>query len=153
MTTTASPPLFARDPGGMISRLRRVEAWMDARGRKAWILAMILGFVFAWPIGLALVAYLTFTDRWSRSMFKSRNMQSRHDGYWSTPRAGRPSGNTAFDSYKAETLKRLEDEQEAFEAFMQRLRDAKDKSEFDAFMDDRSKSGRVAAQDTPTGEY
>lgn len=49
------------------------------------------------------------------------------------------SGNNAFDAYKADTLKRLEDEQGAFEAFMQRLRDAKDKSEFDAFMDDRTK--------------
>jgi len=52
------------------------------------------------------------------------------------------SGNSAFDSYKAETLRRLEDEQEAFEAFLQRLREAKDKSEFDSFMDDRAESAR-----------
>ena len=59
-------------------------------------------------------------------------------------RAYQSSGNTAFDSYKSEMLKRLEDEQTAFEAFLQRLRDAKDKSEFDAFMDDRAKENRAA---------
>ena len=73
--------------------------------------------------------------------------------------AFRPSGNSAFDSYKSETLKRLEDEQQAFEAFLQRLRDAKDKSEFDAFMDDRARASRDAPVMTaPTetvrpGEY
>ena len=35
--------------------------------------------------------------------------------------ATRTSGNTAFDAYKADTLKRLMDEQEQFEAFLDRL--------------------------------
>lgn len=48
------------------------------------------------------------------------------------------SGNSAFDAYKADTLRRLEDEQTNFEAFLTRLRDAKDKAEFDQFMDDRA---------------
>lgn len=56
----------------------------------------------------------------------------------------RSSGNTAFDAYKAETLRRLQDEQEAFEAFLQRLRDAKDKTEFDAFMSDRARANADA---------
>lgn len=51
----------------------------------------------------------------------------------------RPSGNNAFDAYKAETLERLEEEQRAFEEFLERLRDAKDKSEFDQFMDGRKR--------------
>ena len=69
--------------------------------------------------------------------------------------AFRPSGNTAFDAYKTETLKRLEDEQQAFETFLQRLRDAKDKSEFDAFMDDRAQAARKTATEAEprTGEY
>ena len=50
------------------------------------------------------------------------------------------SGNTAFDAYRDETIRRLEDEQGAFEAFLKRLRDAKDKQEFDAFMDERVNS-------------
>jgi hypothetical protein len=64
----------------------------------------------------------------------------------------RSSGNSAFDAYKAETLRRLEDEQEAFEAFLQRLREAKDKTEFDAFMDDRAKAARTAPPPAATGE-
>ena len=52
---------------------------------------------------------------------------------------GKSSGNNAFDAYKAETLRRLEEEQDNFEAFLKRLRDAKDKAEFDQFMEDRAK--------------
>ena len=51
----------------------------------------------------------------------------------------RNTGNAAFDSYKADTLRRLEEEQTNFEAFLARLREAKDKAEFDQFMDDRAK--------------
>ncbi len=51
----------------------------------------------------------------------------------------RPSGNAAFDNYKEQTLQRLEDEQAAFESFMKRLREAKDKAEFDQFLDERSR--------------
>jgi hypothetical protein len=123
------------------SWLGRAEDWLDRKGRAAWIAAMVLGFVAFWPIGLALVAYITYTNRWSKSMSCqsrwTRNPMTRH-GF----QAMRPSGNTAFDAYKADTLRRLEDEQQAFEAFLQRLREAKDKSEFDAFMDDRARSAR-----------
>ena len=55
------------------------------------------------------------------------------------------TGNHAFDDYKAQALRRLEEEQEAFEAFLQRLRSSKDKSEFDSFMEDRART--TAAQD------
>lgn len=62
------------------------------------------------------------------------------------------SANTAFDAYKSDTLRRLEDEQAAFEAFLTRLRDAKDKSEFDTFMEDRARPNQAApAADTPRG--
>mgnify|MGYP003405546771 CR=1 FL=1 len=61
-------------------------------------------------------------------------------------RAGQTTGNAAFDNYKAEALRRLEDEQEAFEAFLQRLRNSKDKSEFDAFMEERARA--TASQDS-----
>ena len=71
--------------------------------------------------------------------------------------AMRPSGNAAFDAYKADMLRRLEEEQEAFETFLQRLRDAKDKQEFDAFMDDRARAARATppqSGDTPApGAY
>ena len=47
------------------------------------------------------------------------------------------TGNRAFDEYRAETLRRLEEEQREFKAFLDRLRHAKDKAEFDQFMAER----------------
>jgi len=135
MYNTASPPRS----GGFLNLLRQIEAWLDSIGRGAWIALMVLGFVFTGPFGLILLAYMI----WGKKMFGSscRNRRS-HANYrdWSRDTTvGRPSGNTTFDTYKADTLQRLEEEQGAFEAFMQRLREAKDKTEFDSFMDDRAK--------------
>jgi hypothetical protein len=111
--------------------LRRTEQWLDDRGKGAWIAAMVLGFIVFWPIGLALLAYMI----WSKRMFNgSCAMRTRH-----AHSAFKSSGNSAFDAYKSETLRRLEEEQDAFEAFLNRLREAKDKAEFDQFMDDRAK--------------
>ena len=59
--------------------------------------------------------------------------------------AARPSGNAAFDAYKMDTLRRLEDEQKSFEDFLQRLREARDKAEFDQFMDERARAPRDEA--------
>lgn len=112
--------------------LSRAEDWMDARGRGAWIAAMVLGFIFFWPVGLALLAYMI----WSKRMFSSQSMSCRKTRYHAT---SRPTGNAAFDAYKADTLRRLEEEQTNFEAFLERLREAKDKAEFDQFMEERAK--------------
>jgi hypothetical protein len=142
-------------PGGIRAAFRRAEAWLDARGKWAWIAAMVLGFVLFWPVGLALLAYMIWGKQmFSRSCGHSRHNDRHHDHAGHGPgqswgrhgyRAAQATGNTAFDTYKAEALRRLEDEQEAFEAFLQRLRSSKDKSEFDAFMEDRARSN--AAQD------
>ena len=51
----------------------------------------------------------------------------------------RSSGNASFDAYRADTLQRLEQEQTSFENFLGRLRAAKDKSEFDDFLDQRAR--------------
>jgi Protein of unknown function (DUF2852) len=139
-----SPADYAR--GGR-NWFRRSEDWLDARGRKAWIIAMVLGFIVFWPVGLALLAYMI----WGKKMFNHSCSKRRDDmRSWGRGRDYRmtfgSSGNTAFDSYKADTLRRLEEEQTAFESFLQRLRDAKDKSEFDSFMEDRARSNRE--QDT-----
>ena len=139
--------------GGVISWLRRTEAWLDAKGKPAWIAAMVLGFIFIWPVGLALLAYLIWSKRmFTRSSCGERRARhfDRHCG-WGGQSATRSSGNAAFDAYKADMLRRLEDEQTAFEAFLQRLRDAKDKSEFDSFMDDRAKAAAHDAAMTPAG--
>ena len=142
-------------PGGIRTAFRRVEAWLDARGQWAWIATMVLGFIFFWPVGLALLAYMI----WGKQMFSRSCGHRRHHDHgqsWGRHayRAGQTTGNAAFDSYKAEALRRLEDEQEAFEAFLQRLRNSKDKSEFDAFMEDRARSTATqdAAEAKPAAE-
>ena len=115
----------------------RTEAWLDEKGKGAWIAAMVLGFIFFWPVGLALLFYMI----WSKRMFsKSSCVSRRSHGHAFS--AMRPTGNSAFDSYKADTLRRLEEEQGKFEEFLERLREAKDKSEFDQFMDDRARAAR-----------
>ncbi|MEM8631743.1 MAG: DUF2852 domain-containing protein [Pseudomonadota bacterium] len=116
----------------------QAENWLDARGKGAWIAAMVLGFIFFWPVGLALLAYMI----WSKRMFSS--CSSRHNRARISRHAIKSSGNTAFDAYKSDTLRRLEQEQEDFEDFLKRLRDAKDKIEFDQFMDERAKRAKDA---------
>ena len=120
--------------------LSKSEAWLDSKGKGAWIAAMVLGFIFVWPVGLAILAYMI----WSKRMFSKscRRSGRTHEMRRSGMAAMKSSGNTAFDAYKADTLRRLEEEQEQFENFLDRLREAKDKAEFDQFMDDRAKKAR-----------
>jgi hypothetical protein len=137
-------------PGGIRTAFRRAETWLDQRGTWAWIATMVLGFIVFWPAGLALLAYMI----WGKQMFayscgdRRHARDHAHDNGWGRHgnRAAQSTGNTAFDAYKAEALRRLEEEQEAFEAFLQRLRSSKDKTEFDAFMEDRARA--TAAADT-----
>jgi predicted CopG family antitoxin len=112
----------------------RAEMWLDERGKWAWIAAMVIGFIVFWPIGLALLAYMIWGKRMFGRSCAARGRNAMHMGGF------RSSGNSAFDAYKAETLRRLEDEQEAFSSFLKRLREAKDKTEFDAFMDERARA-------------
>ena len=128
-----------------------------------WILAMILGFVWFWPVGLGIALMLGSghlgggwrgrrCGRWVY-MDQPNNGQANtnHQSGWgpmawgkwgggqpqSPPPSGPVSGNKAFDDYRAETLRRLEDEQKEFVDYLDRLRQAKDKAEFDQFMADR----------------
>jgi hypothetical protein len=114
----------------------RGEAWLDDKGKGAWIAAMVLAFILFWPVGLALLAYMI----WSKRMFTQScsNRRILRGGL----SVARSSGNSAFDAYKADTLRRLEDEQLAFEAFLERLRAAKDKAEFDQFLQDRAHASK-----------
>jgi hypothetical protein len=108
--------------------LERSRDWMDDRGRAAWIVAMVVGFVLFWPVGLALLFYMIWSKRMSCNSWGRRHHRTRV--------AGR-TGNTAFDSYREETLKRLEEERAAFTSFLDQLRAAKDQAEFDQFMASR----------------
>ena len=140
MTTAAYTTQLPANPGW----LTRAEAWLDHKGKGAWIAAMVLGFIFFWPVGLGLLAYMI----WSKRMFSKSCRNARFsDTRKSAWAAMKPSGNRAFDAYKVETLHRLEAEQEAFESFLERLREAKDKAEFDQFMDDRDQRARAETAD------
>ncbi len=130
-----------------------LAAKLDQYGKPAWIVLMVLGFVVFWPIGLAILAYLI----WSGRMGFWRDCgRARGRWYYTEPdknrakrRDGSSSGNHAFDEYREETLRRLEEEQEAFKAFLDQLRQAKDKAEFDQFMADR---GRRESMGPEAGE-
>ncbi len=103
--------------------------WLDSHGKMAWIALMVLGFIIFWPLGLATFFYMIGTNRMGKC--SNRRGWGRHH------RRNAPTGNTAFDAYREETLKRLEDEQSAFQSFLGNLRAAKDRAEFDEFMNKR----------------
>ncbi len=112
---------------------------MMAVPRPIWIFAILLGFYFWWPFGLAILAYRLSTkrygDRFARGgQWQFPEMMSRTArGFSFAP----PSGNRAFDEYRSETLRRLEDEQKEFVEYLDRLRQARDRQEFEQFMADR----------------
>ncbi|MCK8485000.1 DUF2852 domain-containing protein [Aliiroseovarius sp. S2029] len=149
---TAAQTDFPAAPRGWFSRS---EAWLDERGKGAWIAVMVISFIFFWPIGLALLAYMI----WSKRMFsKCSHSRSTDSTAWKDARYARrhgfsSSGNTAFDAYKAETLRRLMSEQEAFEAFLERLRAAKDKSEFDQFMEERANAAKATRDEAYDDDF
>ncbi len=126
---------------------------LDEIGKKAWIALMVVSFVIFWPAGLALLFFLIWSGRmacWKHERMERRfaRWQDRHEGngrgyerskdMFARWMGKAPStGNRAFDEYRDETLKRLEEEQREFRDFLERLRHAKDKAEFDQFMSDR----------------
>jgi hypothetical protein len=129
-----------------------LAAKIDEYGRPAWIVLMVLGFIIFWPLGLAILAYIIWSGRmgWKSGSCGWRegrsNMSGR--GTWWHPQAS--SGNRAFDEYREETLKRLEQEQTEFRDFLDRLRFAKDKTEFDQFMAERRNRPEPPAEQQPS---
>ena len=77
--------------------------------------------------------------RWRQRMQQGMEQMRTGAGWWGGANQGASSGNRAFDEYRADTLRRLEDEQRDFFEFLNRLRHAKDKAEFDQFMNDRGR--------------
>src|SRR4249920_3205940 len=133
--------------------MSEVVARIDDFGRPAWIALMVLGFIVFWPIGLAILAYMLWSGRmgcgrtgdldqwreraaarWERKRERwERKMQHWAGHHWTGHRSHglRPSGNHAFDEYREEALRRLEEEATEFRSFLERLRAAKDRAEFD----------------------
>lgn len=114
------------------------------------VILMVVGFIVAWPLGLAVLAYILWGDRMQTWFDEARYR-------WGTQRAN-ASGNLAFDEYRERELKRLEEERrkldtmrEEFDSFMHELRRAKDKEQFDRFMNERGRGGRDFGGAAPAG--
>jgi hypothetical protein len=101
---------------------------LDSVGKPVWLGLMAVGFIWWWPAGLAVLSYLVWTNRLGASV----SLKPWMPQFWG-------SGNMAFDEHKAEMLKQLEAEQTDFASFIEDLKKAKDKGEFDQFMAKRAK--------------
>ncbi|GGL60818.1 hypothetical protein GCM10011392_14100 [Wenxinia marina] len=107
------------------------------------VIATIMGFVHAPPLGFALAALFLW-----RGFGRFGAGAAAEQVAPRTPEAAlRPTGNEAFDAYRTDMLQRLEDERAQFEGFLARLRAAKDSREFDQFMEDRARRAREARGD------
>jgi hypothetical protein len=141
-----------------------IVAKLDEYGKGAWLAFAVLGFIVWWPLGLATLAFLYGSGRmgcgYGRERYEHRmsRLQSKMDhlrermggqGPWGAGggwgRGPSSSGNRAFDEYREETLRRLEEEQREFHDFLGKLRMAKDKAEFDQFMAQRREGGESPA--------
>ncbi|HEX9903912.1 MAG TPA: DUF2852 domain-containing protein [Propylenella sp.] len=123
------------------------------------IVLMIVGFAVFWPLGLAMLAWIIWGDEIGRKAEELkgqfRSFADRAPSFRDTPGfRGRDTGNAAFDEYRSQELKRLEEERrrldalrEEFESFLRDLRRVKDQEEFDRFMQDfrRRTEGREGA--------
>ena len=113
----------------------------------------ITAMTLFWPAGIALA--VLFAWQWARIPTLSggfdlgRTVDALRP---ELPESGlRPSGNASFDAYRHDMLNRLEQEQDHFVAFLGRLRDAKDRMEFDRFMDDRA--ARIDSDESRAPHY
>ncbi len=142
--------------------------WANARWRRhggsRWtafeIIAMVLGFIVFWPIGLAIVGYKFWqgryggpdlqtlaTNKWqdARTMMSSNSSWGCGGAMRSASRFYTPStGNAAFDEWRTAELARLDEErrkldeaQRDFAEYVEAIRRAKDREEFERFMAER----------------
>ncbi len=124
---------------------RDLGRWSPWTAPKAVLItAMVLGFIFVFPVGFLILGFMIGAGRLGRRWARRYGMDPA-----TSPEPGRaweafscgprrsPSGNAAFDEYRVETLRRLEEEQKDFAAYLERLRFARDRQEFEQFMTDR----------------
>ena len=120
-----------------------VVARLDEFGKPAWIAVAVLAFCVWWPLGLATLAFAIGSGRMACGLRGRFGRWHNVDGRRGWGRGGdEPAGgNHAFAEYRAETLRRLEEEEREFRDFLDRLRMARDKAEFDQFMTERRGAG------------
>ena len=144
-------------------------------GRTMAVILLILGFMWWWPLGLVILAILIAggrigcwhrpnipgsgpMGRWNHGASRWKTKCSACRTRWNacarrwTACAAAICGSTAVERQSRvrqlshQTLKRLEDEQREFRDFLNRLRFAKDKTEFDQSMADRRSRGDEPAR-------
>jgi hypothetical protein len=129
-------------------------------GRMRWrpleLVAMILGFIFFFPVGLAILFWKIYQAKTAYAGDFSQFAQEKWGGF--ERRCGYPqmarhfarswpasSGNSAFDDWRKAELERLEEErrkifeaEKAFNDYLEGLRRSKDREEFERFMASRA---------------
>lgn len=115
----------------MMAWLFWIVAWAIVWGivMLAWPIAVVLGGVALWRAFVGRAWRARFN-----SPFRPRSASpARRDG---------PVANSAFEEYRAETLRSLDEEQGKFREFLDRLRRSRDRQEFNAYM--AARRGRPA---------
>jgi Protein of unknown function (DUF2852) len=113
----------------------------------AWEIAlMVIGFVVFWPVGLAILFWILWNKRRGAAMA----MPAWVDRF--TGSFAPSGGNSAFAEWKRAELDRLEQErrklaeaEKEFAAFLDQLKRAKDREEFERFMAARGQAGAAPA--------
>ena len=107
----------------------------------AWVAMWLVVALFwlAWPLTLLVVAAIAWR---AQSRYWRRVDQASTFATSSTPARARqtappPSENLAFEEYRAEMLRRLDEESAKFGDYLERLRKSKDKQDFDSFIAER----------------
>jgi hypothetical protein len=143
------------------------QEWAGARWRRhgaRWtafeIIAMVLGFIVFWPIGLAILGYILWQRRYggpdlqtlaANKWQDARTMMASNSSWGcggAVRRASRfyasSTGNAAFDEWRTAELARLDEErrkldeaQREFAEYVDAIRRAKDREEFERFMAER----------------
>lgn len=131
--------------------------------RPAWtpvtIAMMIIGFMIAWPLGLAVIAYIIWGDRLEAFKGEVNRATDSAVGLFGSGKHAvtgfGQTGNVAFDEWREGELKRIEEERakvaaarHEFDEYLRELRRAKDEEEFRLFMAERAK--RVDNEDGRT---
>jgi len=135
------------------------------------IALMVLGFVAFWPLGLLVFGYILWGEKfggspekaqayWNKGKSWCSSNKGHYQRNWNNRSHGmNSSGNAAFDDYRAEQLKRLEEERarldaeiDAFHEYMANLNKAKDREEFDRFMNERRGSRQGYGETKPSDQ-
>lgn len=141
METISQPPAaLTNESHG--SHMRRRGGCRPVGG--LMIAAIVLGFIVAWPIGLALLAWAIWhrdmRSWWERNAEKFKTARREERNHFQGFMSRRPS-NAALAAYLDREQDRLREEQKKldelvreFEAFKAAEREAIDKQDFEAFL-------------------